>query len=115
MNPNPREPATEPHPASPPPGEPVGDPVEVLIRIERQLDEIRGRLEAADRLRMHRRFSLAQLLGAMFQLLAVFLVLLALLDWVYQAWHAERLVKLAFAGVLQLAALTAFTMAREGH
>ena len=93
----------------------AADTLAVLRQIERSLEEIRARLEARARAQRHREFSFARLLGAMFQVLVLGLVIAALSDWLYQAPPGTQLVKLAFAGVLQLAALTAYLMAREGR
>jgi len=87
----------------------------VLERMERVLSETRGRLEAAERSQRHREFSLARFAGALLQAVVVGLIIGALSDWAYEAPPAQQLVKLAFAGVLQLAALTAFIVARDSR
>ena len=87
----------------------------VLRQIEQSLDEIRGRVDTATRAHRHREFSVARLIGALLQALVVGFVIAALADWAYQAPPAGQLVKLAFAGVLELGALTAFVLARDGR
>jgi hypothetical protein len=99
----------------PVPGSSPDELLGVLRRIERALDEIRGRLEATARAHQHREFSLPRLLGNLCQVLVVGLVGLALADWVYQAPPGRLLVELALAGVLQLGALTGLILARGSH
>jgi hypothetical protein len=120
MNPPPDEPQRE-APAStkdagdvgPHPG--ADEWLVVLRHMERALEEIRGRLEATARARQHREFSLPRLLGALCQMLVVGLVGVALADWTYQGPSARLLVELVLAGVLQLGALTAYVLARDGR
>jgi hypothetical protein len=85
----------------------------VLVRIEHALNEVREHLEASEHERQHREFSIARLLGSLLQALVIGLMIAALADWVYGQPEARQLVKLAFAGVLQLGALTAFLTARD--
>jgi hypothetical protein len=120
MNPPPDEPQSEVPAAAPDAGGPVPgaerDEHRVLLRrIERAVDEIRGRLETTARAQQHREFSLPRLLGALCQMLVVGLVGVALADWTYQGPSARLLVELALAGVLQLGALTAYVLARDGR
>ncbi len=89
------------------------DVVQTLRRIERTLTEARGLLESQVREKEHREFSVARLLGALLQVLVVGFFISALADWVYQKPAADLLVKLAFAAVVQLGALSAFLLARE--
>lgn len=84
-----------------------------LRRIERLLEQVRQRLEVTERATRYREFSLARLIGALLQALVVGLLVAALADWAFQGSPAQQLVKLTFAGVLQLGALTAFIMTRE--
>jgi hypothetical protein len=86
-----------------------------LRRIERLLVDIRGHLEATARAHRHRDFSLSRLVAALLQALVVGLVIAALADWAYQTPPGAQLVKLAFAGVLQLGALTALVLAQGGR
>jgi len=95
-----------------PPGE---DALVVLRRIERALDEIRGRLEATARTHQHQEFSLPRLLGGVCQVLAVGVVCVGLADWLYQGTYVRLLVELVLAGVLQVGALTGYTLARDGR
>ena len=85
----------------------------VLQRIERVLGEIRGVLDAAERERQHKEFSSLRLIGAILQVIVGGLVALAVLDWVFEAQVEALFVKLAFAAVLQLIALTAFLFWRR--
>lgn len=85
----------------------------VLQRIERLLFEINGRLETSERAQRHQEFSAARVVGALLQVLVVVAMILAVADWVFGAPPGGQLVKLAFAGVLQMGALTAFMLARE--
>lgn len=93
----------------------VGQLLLLLRRLERGLDELRGLLEANARVQRHREFSFARLAGAVLQALVVGLLMLALSDWFFQADVGQLLVKLALAGVLQLATLTAFILARDAR
>jgi hypothetical protein len=102
-------------PTPPEASAPSEDALVVLRRMERALDEIRGRLEASARTRQHREFSLPRLLGGVCQVLAVGMVCVSLADWFYQGSSARLLIELALAGVLQLGALTGYTLARDGH
>jgi hypothetical protein len=103
------EDATRPAPATPDAAE---SPTEQLRRIERLLVEIRGCLETLHRAQHHQEFSPARLIGAVLQMVTVAFLLAAVADWVYQAQPATQIIKLMFAGVVQLGALTAFVVAR---
>ncbi len=83
-----------------------------LERLERTLDEMRGGLDATAREDRHREFSLPRLIGAILQVLVTALVLWALSDWLFGELN-QVLIKIGFAGVLQLAALTAFLPGRD--
>jgi hypothetical protein len=113
------EPRNENQSADPAVDAPSGSPTEeglvVLRRMERSLDEIRGRLEATARTRQHQEFSLPRLLGGVCQVLAVGVVCIGMADWLYQGPSARLLIELVLAGVLQLGALTGYTLAREGR
>jgi hypothetical protein len=85
----------------------------VLRRIERVLGEVRGALDVAERERQHKEFSSPRLIGAILQVIVGGLVALAVLDWVFGARAEALLVKLAFAAVLQLIALTALLFWRR--
>lgn len=80
-----------------------------LQSIERRLDEIRILLDQQQRTERYREFSPARLMGAIAQALVIGLLAWALVDWVFQD-ATRAFVKLGFATVLQLAALTAFTL-----
>ena len=84
----------------------------ILRRTERILEEIRGHLESSVRTQRHQDFSFPRLLGAVCQAVAVGLVVVALAGWAFRASPADQLIAIAFAGVLQLGALTAFVVAR---
>lgn len=83
--------------------------------MEKHLSQIRGALDAAARESEHREFSIGRLIGAILQVIVAGLVALALLDWLLAA-PSDSLdslfIKLAFAAVLQLSALTAFVLSR---
>lgn len=85
-----------------------------LRRIEKRLEEIRGLLNAQVRERQHREFSAALLVGVVVQIVAGGLIGMALLDWIFQAPAASLAVKLGFAAVFQLVALTALVVWRLG-
>ena len=86
----------------------------VLRRIERLLFEIRGRMESTARSERYREFSLARLSGTIAQFVVIALLIMAVVDWVNpQIPPGGQLVRLAFAGVLQLVALTAFILSRD--
>ncbi len=92
------------------------DPAELqasLRRIERVLEEIHDRFETITRERRHHEFSPARLIGAILQALVLGFVIAALANWAYGAKEGPLLVKLAFAAVFQLGALTAFMLSRE--
>ncbi|MBU0639563.1 MAG: hypothetical protein KKB50_11915 [Planctomycetes bacterium] len=87
--------------------------LEHLGRIEDLLGQIRGELDATARDRQHKDFSATRLLGTCVQALVVALLAWALSDWIFQISGEALLIKLAFAAVLQLVALTALTVARR--
>lgn len=90
----------------------LADLVASLQRIEKQLRDIRDTLDAAAREGKHRQYSPARLTGSILQVIVAGLIALAVLDWAFDAPADTLLAKLAFAAVLQLAALTAFIVAR---
>lgn len=92
---------------------PAGDILAALERLEQVLGRMRSALELRVREERHLEFSPARLIGAVVQALVVGLVLWALSDWVFAEPPVALLTKLAFAGVLQLGALTAFMLGRE--
>jgi hypothetical protein len=85
----------------------------VLERIERLLLEIHTHSEATARRSRYKEFSPAWLIGGVLQVITLGVVVAAVSDWVYDAGSGPTLVKLAFAGVFQLGALTAFVLARS--
>jgi len=87
--------------------------LKALQHMESLLGQIRGTLDATVRDGEHKEFSIVRLAGSILQVIVAGLVLLALLDWLLQASVDSLLVKLAFAAVLQLSALTAFVVSRE--
>lgn len=91
----------------------AGEVLPVLQRIDRVLGEIRGALDATERERQHKEFSSLRLIGAILQVVVGGLLALAVLDWVFEAQVEVLFVKLAFAAVLQLIALTAFLFWRR--
>jgi hypothetical protein len=86
--------------------EPPGSPA----RLEHLLGEIRALLEQQQRVHRYREFSPARLLGALTQAFVIPMTLWALADWALAADHQAVLVKLGFAAVLQLMALSAFVL-----
>jgi hypothetical protein len=78
-----------------------------LTRIEKLLSEIRGSLDATARERGFEEFSILRMIGAVLQVFVVALVLFAAFDWMSRVPVADLAVKLWFAVVLQLMALTA--------
>jgi hypothetical protein len=105
-------------PGSAPLAEPAApsDPTQALLeRMEHHLAEISASLSALERERRHRDFSPLLFIGAILQALVASLLLWVLSDAVFtQVFGARMLVKVAFAGVLQMAALTAFLAHRRG-
>jgi hypothetical protein len=101
------------NPPNDPPAAGLAEWLATLRRMERALDEIRARLEAAARARHHREFSLARLFATLCQMLVVGLVIIALADWAYMGPPGRLLVELALAGVLQLGVLTALILSRD--
>ena len=102
--------AKHPPPDPATPAEIVASADESLDRIERRLSEIRVLLDQEQRQHQHRDFPLARLLGAVLQALVVGLLAWACSDWVFQSDSDRILVKLGFAAVLQLAALSAYVL-----
>ncbi len=102
--------------ASPQPADATREVVAALVRIEQVLGEIRGRLDVLDRERRYGTFSVARLAAAVLQAIVVGFFLAALADWLFYSDPVQAgavLVKLGFAAVLQLAALTGFVVGRE--
>jgi hypothetical protein len=102
--------ATEPPPG---PTQLPEDVTRTFERMERLLGQIHGALDAGVRERKHRELSHGRLAGAVLQVIVAGLVVLALLDWLLHGAVNSLFVKLAFAIVLQLAALTAFVLSRK--
>ena len=90
-----------------------GDVAGAFERMEKLLSQIRGSLDSTAREARYREFSMLRLVGAVLEVFVAGFVILALLDWFFTAPTNKLLVKLAFAAVLQLAALTAFIVSRE--
>lgn len=84
-----------------------------LARMERTLEEIRASIDAASRARQHKEFSSARLIGAVLQVLVVGLVLLSIINLVFEGTLGWVLAPIAFALVLQLGVLTAFVLAGQ--
>jgi chromatin segregation and condensation protein Rec8/ScpA/Scc1 (kleisin family) len=95
------------------PRRPARDLPAMLQRIEYLLGELHRTLDATLRVQQRREFSIARLLGSILQALMCGLTLWALSDWAFGEPHEGLITKLAFAAVLQLAALSAFTLGRE--
>ncbi|MBK9129285.1 MAG: hypothetical protein IPM13_16015 [Phycisphaerales bacterium] len=107
------------------PGEPAPSPryamadteggrvVAALGRIEEKLEDLRRRVETLTREQQHKDFSWLLAAGIVVQVIAAGFILAALADWVFAADPAKQLIKLMFAGVLQVGALTAFLWTRR--
>jgi hypothetical protein len=106
--------ANEPHEQPPEADDTIriGDLLAAIRRIEKRLGELHGSVEALVRERQHREFSIAALAGSLLQVVVVGFLFAALADWIYGGPPARQLVKIGFAAVLQLGALTAFFIAR---
>lgn len=90
------------------------DPRSVLRRIDRTLRDMRAAIDAQSRERQHREFSPLPMVGAAIQMAVIGLLILALLDWVFDWGVSRAYIKLVFAIALQLMALTAFVAAKRG-
>ena len=86
-------------------------PLPTLERMEHHLAALHGALDASARESEHQEFSPARLTGAVLEVIVAGLIVLALLDWLLQVEPMTLLIKLAFAVVFQLVALTAFILA----
>lgn len=84
-----------------------------LERIEASLDAIRGAVAPLSRERQHKEYSPARLAGAVLQSVVVGLGAWALSDWLFRMPVEGMYVKLAFASVVQLMALTAFVASQR--
>lgn len=84
---------------------------EALRHIEGALDDIRTALDAHLRERQHRDFSLARFAGAISQAVVIGILAWAASDCFFGIAGETILIKLGFAGVLQLVAMTAFVLA----
>jgi hypothetical protein len=89
------------------------DVTRTFERMERLLGRIHGALDASAREGEHREWSSGRLVGGILQVIVAGLVALALLDWLLHGVVSSIFVKLAFAMVLQLSALTAFVVSRK--
>lgn len=103
--------AAAPH--APAPAGETSERADDLERIERGVSEIRAHFQAEKREARHKDFSLALLAAVIAQALAVVLLAWAALDCLQRFDASVILVKLAFAGVLQLIALTGFASYRS--
>lgn len=112
-NPTSEQAAHREAPPSGPAGEPAAEQQSVFRRLEELLIEIRAGLDASLREQQHRSFSLVWLAGAIVQVFVLGLIALSTLDWFFQAAFQDLLIKLAFAAVLQLVALTAFLLSGD--
>ncbi len=93
----------------------------LLARIENNLAEVRAHVNATNRESRHKQFSFTLLAGGIAQAVVMALLVWALSDVIFVSGTSGAaplglpLVKLAFAGVLQLIALTAFSASRWGQ
>lgn len=101
-------------PTEPPPIELVRppEPEPPPSRSERLLEEIRDLIDATVRERTHKEFSYVWMAGGVAQVLVLGLLLLAALELIFDRLGTATFVKLEFAAVLQLVALTAFLLGR---
>lgn len=83
---------------------------EALRHIEDALDDIRATLDAHLRERRHRDFSPARFAGAISQAVVIGVLAWAGSDCFFGIAWETILIKLGFAGVLQLLAMTAFVL-----
>lgn len=97
------------------PEEPPRNAPSTLRHMEKLLAEIRGSLDASARDGEHREFSTVKTVGAILQVVVGGLLILALLGWMLDARWDGLMLKLAFAAVLQLCALTAFIVGGVGR
>lgn len=91
----------------------VADLLATIERMERVLGDLRSLVSSTVREKRQYEFSLARLFASISQALVAGLLLWALSDWVFGEPHDALLVKLAFAAVLQMSALTGFLLGRE--
>lgn len=103
--------APSPQTAGPPPLAP--DTLAALARIDARLEQIRQLLDSDARESQHQEFSLARLFGSIAQALVVGLLGAAAFDWIFDGTFEQIITKLAFAAVLQVAALSAFILTRR--
>jgi hypothetical protein len=95
----------------PPASQPAKSPDD-LARVEATLEAIREQLEFLTRERRYHEFSLVRALGVAAQIVVLGFAIFALSEFVYGQSATGVIVKLMFAGVFQLAALTAFVVSR---
>jgi hypothetical protein len=93
--------------------QPPEDVNRTFERMEQLLGQIHGALDAGVREREHRELNYARLIGGVLQVIVAALVALAVLDLLLHGVVNALIVKLAFAMVLQLGALTAFVISRK--
>jgi|GEM_PF-5891917 len=89
------------------------DLLETFERLELHLKRIHAALDAQAREQRYQDVSYARLVGGVLQTFAAGFLVLALLDWILHGVVNTLIVKLAFTGVFQLAALTAFVTSRR--
>ena len=106
---SPETPDPGPTASSNPTGETLPDDVHhAFDRLEALLKKIHDALDARAREEEHRDWSYLRTAGVILEIIVGGLVVLALYDWILYGPVNTLVVKLAFAMVLQLAALTAF-------
>ncbi|MGD8452968.1 MAG: hypothetical protein PVJ57_14205 [Phycisphaerae bacterium] len=91
----------------------VADLLATIERVERVLGDLRSLVSSTVREKRQYEFSLARLFGSIAQALVAGLLLWAASDWIFGEPRDALLVKLAFATVLQMGALTGFLLGRE--
>lgn len=104
-------PASSPGAAEPQPT--AAEFLKSMQRMEQTLVEIRNRVERTEREGQYKEVSFATYLGALAQVFGFCFLLWGLSDLYFQTDKTVLLTKLGFAGVAQMAALTAFVFARR--
>lgn len=84
-----------------------------LDRLETLLKKIHGTLDSRSREGEHRDWPYVRMTAVILQVIVAGLIVLALFDWILYGPVNTLIVKLAFAGVLQVSALTAFLISRK--
>ncbi|QOJ13896.1 MAG: hypothetical protein HRU75_04230 [Planctomycetia bacterium] len=95
-----------------PEGDAPDTPEARLDRCEELLRDIRDRIARAARESQYEELSLGRVAGGLAQLVAAGLLAMAVAEWALVGATGTMYTRLAFAGVVQLVALTGFAAAR---